>query len=366
MIKDVKSKEIEELFRTPIIQQTAYWSKVKSHFGMEAIAFNFKIANGEDSSIRDLVLFVKMVDKDHSIAYVPYGPESEPEKEEQGALLESLSEKLRYYLPKGCIMIRYDLLWESLWADDVSFRSDDGVWLGPPSHGAQEVRFNYSTKDGNFRKSPSNILPSNTVIVDLNTQESNILERMKPKTRYNIHLSLRRGVNVRVAGLESIPVWYNLYRETARRNNFFLHSEEYFRIALTERASDTQSPAEVTLLIAEYNNTPLAAMFLVITDKRATYLYGASSSDYRQFMAPYALQWRAMTLAKERGCTQYDMFGVAPGGDKTHPMYGLYRFKTGFGGSLYHAMGCWDYPLDQRMYSMFIASEINSQRYHLS
>lgn len=365
MIKDIKNKEIDKLFRTPIIQQTAYWSKVKSHFGMEPMAFNFLISNEDSFEIRDLVVFIKMVDGEHSIAYVPYGPEAEPEKENQGALLESLSEMLVPYLPSGCIMIRYDLVWESLWAGDSQFTTDTGTWMGPPSHGAQEVRFNYSTENGNFKKAPSNILPSNTVIVSLRENTTEILARMKPKTRYNIHLSQKRGVTVRVAGLECMSIWYKLYRETARRNNFFLHSEEYFRVALTERASDSLSPADVSLLIAEYDSLPLAAMFLVVTDRRATYLYGASSSDNRSLMAPYSLQWRAMTIAKEKGCTQYDMFGVSPGNDPSHPMFGLYRFKTGFGGSLFHTMGCWDYPVNSKIYSLYVASEVRNQGYHL-
>lgn len=366
MVKEVTGKTIEELFRTPIIQQTAYWSKVKSHFGMESMAFNFVLYKEEGIVLRDLVVFIKNVDKDYSVAYVPYGPESEPEKEEQGALLEELSVHLKEYLPPGCIMIRYDLVWESLWADDPEYKTEQGIWLGPPSPGAQEVRFNYSTASGNFRKSPTNILPSNTVLVNLDIDEPEILGRMKPKTRYNIALSARKGVNVRVAGLESISVWYNLYKETAKRNNFYLHSEDYFKVALTEKAGDSLSPADVSLLIAEYESVPLAAMFLVVTGHRATYLYGASSSLHRHLMAPYSIQWRAMTLAKEKGCTQYDMFGVSPGNDTTHPMYGLYRFKSGFGGSLYHAMGCWDYPINHKIYPLYVASEMKNQSYHLA
>ena len=83
-------------------------------------------------------------------------------------------------------------------------------------------------------------------------------------------------------------------------------------------------------------------------------------------MATYALQWKAMSMASDRGCTQYDLFGVSPKGDPSHPMYGLYRFKTGFGGKLYHSMGCWDYPLDHKVYSFFTASEMGHQGYHLA
>lgn len=376
MIKDVHSKGVDLLFKTPILQQTAYWSKVKSHFGYSSLAFNFRInhstlgneqGEGSDKYLTaDLVVFLRYIDSVHTIAYVPYGPEIEPGEEFQGAVLEELSEQLRAFLPKTCIMIRYDLVWESLWSKDSSFTNEEGMWCGPPSRMVQEQRFNFNTTFGNFRKSISNNLPSNTIILNLRSDSDTILSGMKPKTRYNIHLSQKRGVNVRSAGLESLGIWYDLYRETASRNNFFLHSEDYFRVAFTERAHNTQSPADVTLLIAEYDKLPLAAMFLVVTGNRATYLYGASSSLHRNLMAPYALQWEAMILAKEKGCVQYDMFGISPDDNPDHPMYGLYTFKKGFGGSLFHSMGCWDYPLNQRMYLLYTASEIGSQGYHLA
>ena len=43
---------------------------------------------------------------------------------------------------------------------------------------------------------------------------------------------------------------------------------------------------------------------------RAWYFYGASSSEQREKMAPYLLQWGAMRWARSRGCTAYDMWGV--------------------------------------------------------
>lgn len=82
-------------------------------------------------------------------------------------------------------------------------------------------------------------------------------------------------------------------------------------------------------------------------------------------MGTYALQWKAIQIAKERGCTEYDMFGVAPRPDASHPLYGLFKFKTGFGGAMFHSLGCWDYPLQKEKYEYFRAMELRSQGYHL-
>lgn len=375
MIADIKDKAIKDVYQTSIIQQTAYWSEVKTRQGELTLAYNFRIKaddlfssvpSDETYVIGDFLIILRYLDNQHCIAYVPYGPETEPDMESQGYFLEQLSESLRFFLPPSCMMIRFDLSWQSLWAKEEDCYDIHGNWTGVPEKRLQELRLNFNTEYWNLRKANTDILPSNTIFMDLKQTEDRLLANMKSKTRYNINLARRRGVEVRHMGLESLEVWYDLYRQTAKRNNFVLHDLDYFRIILTARAHDSSSPADVQLLIAEVDGQPLSAMFLVITGKRGTYLYGASASHKRNFMASYALQWRAIQMAKEHGCTEYDFFGIAPNADQSHPMYGLYRFKIGFGGQAYHRMGCWDYPLNKEKYQYYSAQEFKNQSYHLN
>ncbi|MFZ5431147.1 MAG: lipid II:glycine glycyltransferase FemX [Bacteroidota bacterium] len=374
MITDVHPKPTGQLFRTPIVQQTAFWSQVKENLGNTTLALNYKTdypaitgPSAQSGWVEsDLLITLRKPDRYHSVAYVPYGPEFEPAEEEQGRFLEELSESIRSFLPSDCIMIRYDLCWESYWAKSESDFDVDGNWLGEPDLYAREMRFNFNTVNWNFHKSYHNILPSNTVFVDLRRDLPEILLSMKPKTRYNIHLAVRKGIHVKTLGIDQIHVWYELYLETAARNRLYVHDLKYFEAVLAARELDAEDPAGVFLLVAEWENIPLAAMFLIVTGNRGSYLYGASSSAHRQLMAPYALQWEAIRISKQMGCTEYDMFGVSPNPDPMHPMYGLYRFKTGFGGNIFHSLGCWDYPFMDDQYNWFRTSEMNSQGYHLS
>lgn len=374
MLTDVSIKGIDELYKTPIVQQTAFWSIVKRKVGFDSLALNFKSRKSSlynhisrDSNINsDLLIIIKQLNNTDCIAYVPYGPELEPEDEFKGIFLEELSESLRSYLPRNCFMIRYDLCWESFWSKDRSFTDDNGNQIEEPSIKSQEFRFNFNTIKWNIRKSESNILPTNTLYLDLQPDINTILERMKPKTRYNIKISQKKDVTVRIADLNDLSIWYRLYTETAIRNGLYLNDIKYFEAILTTRADSTKSPAEVYYLIAEKDNTPLAAMFLIISGDRSSYLYGASSGMNRNYMATYALQWFAICLSKEKGCKEYDMFGVAPGNDETHPLYGLYKFKIGFGGEIYHSLGCWDYPFDHSKYNLFKSLEIRNQGFHLN
>ncbi|WP_231576875.1 hypothetical protein [Sphingobacterium sp. IITKGP-BTPF85] len=111
MIAEIEDKEIKQIYQTSIIQQTAYWSEVKRLQGVTSKAFNFKTkiadlyVDSEDSAyfIGDLLILIQAIDQEHSIAYVPYGPEIEPSVENQGYFLEQLSESLRSCLPKTAL-----------------------------------------------------------------------------------------------------------------------------------------------------------------------------------------------------------------------------------------------------------------------
>lgn len=371
MTLDLEPKEIIDVYSTPIIQQTSFWSRVKSRQGIESKAFEFKIKNsdlysnvgGYSYTQADLVMFFQYLNSEDCIAYLPYGPEIEPSEENQGHFLEELSEMLRSYLPKNCISLRYDLNWESPWEKEGEDDEEETV-LALPDKQCQEFRLNYGTCNWNLKKSNTNILPTNTIVLDLHPDEEQILASMKAKTRYNIGLALRKGVEVRSAGIEGLETWYELYCETARRNRLYTNDLSYFRLVFTSKMSEEANDVQVKLLIAYVDEKPLAAMFLVLSSHRATYLYGASSSDMRGYMPTYALQWKAMQLAKANNCTEYDLFGVAPYADPSHPMYGLYKFKKGFGGSIYHQLGCWDYPLIEDRYQLLQAHEMCQQGYY--
>lgn len=364
----IEPKQIIDAYSTPIVQQTSFWSKVKERLGLVSSAYEFKVRNrdiyegvgGFSCTNADFILFFQYLNQEDYLAYVP---EVEPSENNQGAFLEELSEILKSYLPKNCIALRYDLNWESHWCKEEDF-DEDGTWIGLPKSEFQEIKLNYGTCNRNLRKANTNILPANTIVLDLTQKESDLLQRMKPKTRYNIKLALRKGVEVRSMGIEGLKIWYDLYHETALRNGLFINDYLYFETMFASKMEGEDNEVKVQLLVAYYDSIPLSAMFLVLSSYRATYLYGASSSQMRNVMSTYALQWKAIQIAKANNCFEYDMFGIAPSPNPSHPMYGLYKFKQGFGGEIYHQLGCWDYPIEEDKYNYFSACEMNMQGYY--
>jgi len=309
----------------------------------------------------DLLLLRREVSPGVNIAYAPFGPELLPDNDQRGLYLSVLSSELKELLGPSCMFVRWDLPWESPYSEDEDRFDDKGNWLGPPETRLRELRMNWGVTGSAVRKAPTDILPPDTIIIDLNREESQILAEMKPKTRYNTRLSFRRGVNVRHGKASDLDIWMKLYEQTARRNEIVYHDRRFFEALLVQRCHD----ATVHLLIAEKQSIPLAAMFLSISADRATYLYGASSDEGRSLMAPYALQWTAIKESKQHSCHSYDLFGIAPGPNPEHTLYGLYRFKAGFGGEMIHRQGSWDYPYDSRSYGYYIAQESTAKGFHL-
>ena len=95
---------------------------------------------------------------------------------------------------------------------------------------------------------------------------------------------------------------------------------------------------------------------------RAYYFYGASSNEHRNLMAPYAVQWSAMQWARTKGCTSYDLWGVpdyeleyleSEFAQKNDELWGVYRFKRGFGGALIRSIGAWDLVYNPIFYLIY-------------
>jgi len=134
-------------------------------------------------------------------------------------------------------------------------------------------------------------------------------------------------------------------------------SQQCVKNRMFSAVSSRPDSTEILFLFAKHDRDLLAGAIIAISARTATYLFGASSDKKRNLMGPYALQWTAMQIARAKGCLHYDLGAVSPVKDPGHPHFGLYRFKTGFGGKIVHQSGSWDYPLDDVGYKIFRNSE---------
>lgn len=367
MICSIEKKEIKEIRPTNILTQTTFWGQLKRKQGFIPCAFELTVSknllySSSNSLVKmndDILVLIKYINENHCYAYIPYGPKLEPDFENHGLFLEQLSEVLKRELPSNCVFIRYDLMWQNQWAVEEEYFDETGNWIGPPQSKTQEFRVNFKTENWNLKKCRNDILPKNTFFIDLTLKENDLLSNMRYNTRYSIRRALNKGVKIKEYSIEQIDNWYNLYRETAIRQNLQMQHKEYFA-SILKNQDNTKKGVNVKMLMAERDGVFLASMFLVISNKRATYLYGASSSDKKDLMASYALQWESLKIAKNLGCSEYDMFGSAPNINQKHPLRGIHIYKKGFGGDLFHRMGCWDYPYNHKIYELYKMHEFNN------
>lgn len=197
-----------------------------------------------------------------------------------------------------------------------------------------------------FKKSKKEIQPAQTIILDLQKDEQEILDGMKQKTRYNIRLAETKGVTVKnFSGGEltdeQFEKFWNLLGQTTQRENFRGHERNYYKELFKIQSSDFSSE----LFLAEHNGETIAAHFIVFFASQTVYLHGASSRTRKEFMAPHLLHWEAIKSAKKRGALNYDFWGIS---EQKWP--NLTRFKKSFGGEEINYSGAFDFAFDKLLY----------------
>lgn len=178
-----------------------------------------------------------------------------------------------------------------------------------------------------------------------NKIEEELLMSFHQKVRYNIRLAARKGVEIKIGSKEDIPEFHKIMVETGIRDRFVVRSPSYF-----EQMLDCLGPENIRLYLAYYQGKMIAGTIAVVYGNKCWYLYGASSNEYRNVMPNYLLQWEMIKWALESGCDIYDFRGVSGDIDENNPLYGLYRFKKGFGGKFTEFIGELDYVFNPFIY----------------
>ena len=192
------------------------------------------------------------------------------------------------------------------------------------------------------------VQPIRTIILDLAPDPATLLAQMKEKWRYNVRLAERKGVTIRAAqSADDVRAWYALLQTTGQRDQFGIHTLDYYL-----RCWQIFAPRQqLCLFLAEHDGQLLGGIFVALFARQAIYLYGASSSEQRQLMPNYLLQWRAICWAREQGANSYDFWGIPASDDENEPMAGVYRFKSGWGGRVTRFVGNYEHvyrPLAMR------------------
>lgn len=240
---------------------------------------------------------------------------------------------------------------------DIFIKIDPDLAIGygvPNETGAEEDPLGQEVlqelQDIGWRSSVDQVQFRNTLLLDLTNSEDDILSAMKQKTRYNIRLADRRGVKVRRGNLEDFDLLYHMYAETSVRDGFPIRNPTYYQDAWGSFIRDGLAQP----FIASVDSEPVAAMITYRFGDTATYMFGMSRSLHREKMPNHLLQWEAIRWAKQAGCLTYDFWGAPDLLSPDDPMWGVYRFKLGYGARLVRTLGAWDYSTNALLYWLYV------------
>ncbi|MDO4919381.1 peptidoglycan bridge formation glycyltransferase FemA/FemB family protein [Kocuria sp.] len=259
--------------------------------------------------------------------YCPYGPEAESPR----AFDAALSDLVAKAREQRCWFVRVEPV--------------DGHVAEPGESPEAALR-----RRG-MRRSPRQVQPGHTQVIDLRRDPKDLLKDMKSTNRNlyrNIH---KKGVSIRRSeDPRDVEHLLRFLEDTARRRNFNRQQDDYLRAA----ASSLMPVGAASLYLAELEGQPIAASLVYDSDDTRTYAHAAMDQEHRKLSAGIPLVVTMVMDAREKGLTRFDLFGTAPeGAGPEHEWYGFTSFKKSFGGEPVSHPGTWDLPVSRAGYAAY-------------
>jgi peptidoglycan pentaglycine glycine transferase (the first glycine) len=308
--------------------QTGAWGELKAAFGWAPIRVGLADAGGKLVAGAQ-ILFRRLPLRLGWLAYVPYGPLVDWSDAEQVQALLAAIDRVAQIHSAAFLKIE-----PGFGLDGVDFAAYD------------------------FAPSPQTVQPPRTVVLDISDSEDDILARMNQSTRRNIRKSARHDVAIRQGTRADVDSFNALINRTGKRQDFGVHAPHYYELAYDLFVPDGQA----ALLMGSYEGQDLAGVMVFAFGGQAWYFYGASSREERKRMATYGVQWAGIQWARAQGAARYDMYGVpdedpatleAQFTERHDGLWGVYRFKRGWGGEVVRSAGAWDRVYNRLVYMAY-------------
>ena len=300
------------------ILQSYEWGKVKSGFGWQPLM----MINGASCS---LMLKRKLPLINKCFFYIPRGPLID--FNDNKAVDEFISAVKAEGKKHGALFLRIDPEADENNASVLSLLKEQG-----------------------FIKAKKQVQPRSTYILDLTKDENEIVKGFEPKFRYNIKVAEKHGVTVKDRDDEAaIDEFYDIYKVTSSRQTFIIHPLSYYK-----KIYEVLIKKGMGRVFTAYSGeVPIASVIVFIFGKRVWYMYGASSNEYRNIMPNNLIHMNVIKWARNMGAEEYDLWGIPSNPKEGHPLWGVYRFKKGFGAQLHKFIGAYDLPFNRPLYFVF-------------
>lgn len=195
--------------------------------------------------------------------------------------------------------------------------------------------------------------PARNIVLDLKDKDyETFFNELASKRRTQIRKTYKVGVETRILKKDhpdfdqALNTFYEITKVMSERHGILYRPLDYF-YRLFDAFED------VTLYESYFEDQVLASSIVISYNRKAFYIYGASSNELRSYDAPTQMQSVAIEDAtKKPNITEYDFGGVF----NIDPNDGLYSFKTKFTGpeGLRELIGELDFVFDEEAYQNFI------------
>lgn len=199
-----------------------------------------------------------------------------------------------------------------------------------------------------FKINKYSIQPEATIVIDLNSNIEDLRKKYKKRAIRNLKKNINQIVITEVVFNEdNIKRWYQIYLETAKRDNFSARDINYFL-----KMNNIEDSIKPRLIFAyDINENLLGGNIILINNKNAVYLFGASKRNHN--LSPsYGLQDFSIEMLINEGVKSYDLFGVGVD-EKSDNLKSLTQFKLSFGGTILTRIPTLDYPNNKLIYSLY-------------
>ncbi|MDD4289694.1 MAG: peptidoglycan bridge formation glycyltransferase FemA/FemB family protein [Patescibacteria group bacterium] len=303
--------------------ESSFWEEFQNLLGKKVWRYGYFDDNNQSEILGAFLIIEKKLPFNFGYLYTPRGP----------IIKDKLDKSRKIEISKNLFKLFRDICVKEFKIKNIFFRFEA----------------NFIPENIKQIKKVKDFQPSKTLILDLLKNEEELLKDMHEKTRYNIRLAEKKGIQVIKTNKEKeyIGDFLNLIEKTSKRDNFKSHSGDYYLKML--KSSDKN----IDLWIAKKDNKVICTNIVVNFGDTVTYLHGASSNEYRNLMAPHLLQWSQIRWAKENNYRYYDFWGIAKTDDKNDAWRGFTRFKKGFGGFELEYPGTFDVIYDKNFYSFY-------------
>jgi hypothetical protein len=182
------------------------------------------------------------------------------------------------------------------------------------------------TPPSTYKTNKTPFVPTKTIVLDIDKTEEKILESFSKNKRRDVRSVLRGNLIIKEeSGKEYIDLKKKILLE-----KFILPIGTALEIQPLYQAFSLE---KIKILIAYHQNQPVAGTIILFQPPMAYYWLATATKEGKKLLAPTLLIWKAIKIAKQKGCKKLDLEGVYDDRfPKTKNQLGYSKFKEGFGG----------------------------------